>query len=76
MAIEYDDSGRTDRTYGNHGPGAVLNTISFTGIVVGFFLIANRLYWRWRKGTPGIDDVIIIFAWVSCDPFPMLRNFH
>ena len=65
MDFLYDDSGRAAQTYGNNGPGAILNIISFVGIVLGFFLIANRLYWRWKKGTPGIDDVIIILAWVS-----------
>lgn len=63
--MAYDESGRRDRTYGNNGPGAVLNTVSIIGIVVGLLLIINRLYWRWIKGTPGIDDFIIVFAWVS-----------
>lgn len=63
--MEYDDSGRPDRKYGNTGPGAVLSTISFAGVAIGFLLIANRLYWRWKKGIPGVDDAIIVLAWVS-----------
>ncbi|KAK5939143.1 hypothetical protein PMZ80_008446 [Knufia obscura] len=63
--MAYDDSGRQDRTYGNNGPGATLNTTSIIGIVVGLLLIINRLYWRWVKGTPGIDDLIIVFAWLA-----------
>lgn len=62
--MAYDESGRLDRTYGNQGPGAILNIISVLGIVLGFLLIVNRLFWRWKKGTPGIDDAIIVFAWV------------
>lgn len=65
MAAVYDDSGRADHTYGDSGPGAKLNIISLVGVIVGFLLIANRLFWRWRKGTPGIDDLIIVLAWVS-----------
>ncbi|KAK5083599.1 hypothetical protein LTS08_003800 [Lithohypha guttulata] len=60
----YDKSGRSSRTYGNSGPGAVLNTICFIGIPLGFLLIVNRVYWRWTKGVPGKDDIIIILAWV------------
>lgn len=65
MAVVYDDSGRADRTYGISGPGAKLNIISLVGMIFGLFLIINRLFWRWRKGTPGIDDIIIVLAWVS-----------
>lgn len=65
MVAAYDDSGRADRTYGNTGPGAKLNVISFVGVIFGLLLVVNRLFWRWKKGTPGIDDLIIIFAWVS-----------
>lgn len=65
MAAAYDDSGRADRTYGNTGPGAKLNVISFVGVIFGLLLVVNRLFWRWKKGTPGIDDLIIVFAWVS-----------
>lgn len=65
MAAMYDDSGRADQRYGNSGPGAKLNIISLVGLITGLLLIINRLFWRWKKGTPGIDDLIIVLAWVS-----------
>jgi len=67
--MEYDDSGRESRRYGNTGPGSTLNTVSTVGIIVGFLLLLNRLYWRWKKGTPGLDDILITFAWVSTVDF-------
>lgn len=65
MVATYDDSGRADQTYGNTGPGAKLNVISSVGVIFGLFLVVNRLFWRFKKGTPGLDDTIIVFAWVS-----------
>lgn len=63
--MEYDNSGRDDRRYGNTGPGTILNIVSAVGVILGFLLLVNRLYWRWKKGTPGLDDILIMVAWVS-----------
>lgn len=67
-AGHYDESGRSDQTYGFGGPGTAFVAISLSGLILSSCLVTNRLFWRLKNRIPWLDDISIFFAWVSQAP--------